>query len=167
MSLPIFAIVTLSLCALLLFHANFLFLRERVLENGVNDPAGLSDSEFDINIATLLSHISLRPLQEESSQKVFLFVIDALRFDFLASNATSNSCRQGSHFEGLHRLLHHNQTQTAFYKLRADPPTVTSQRINGLTTGSLPVLLEIGRNLNAVQIDEDNLIDQLKRHGRR
>lgn len=164
MSLPIFAIVALSLCALLLFHANFLFLRERVLENGVSDPA---EREFDINIATLLSHINLRPLQEESSLKVFLFVIDALRFDFLASNATSNGCRQGSHFGGVHRLLHHNQTQTAFYKLRADPPTVTSQRIDGLTTGSLPVLLEIGRNLNAVQIEEDNLIDQFKRHGRR
>jgi hypothetical protein len=47
----------------------------------------------------------------------------------------------------------------------ADAPTATTQRLRGLTTGTIPVLLEISSSFNVAAVEEDNLIDQLARDG--
>ena len=44
----------------------------------------------------------------------------------------------------------------------SDPPTVTMQRIKGLTTGSLPTFIDFKDNLQSDSIQEDNILHQLK-----
>lgn len=45
--------------------------------------------------------------------------------------------------------------------MQIDPPTTTMQRINGLTTGSLPTFIDVGSNFASSEINEDNIIDQV------
>ena len=49
----------------------------------------------------------------------------------------------------------------------ADPPTTTLQRLKGLTTGTLPTLIDAGSNFAGTAIDEDNLIAQLRNASKR
>jgi phosphatidylinositol glycan class O len=49
----------------------------------------------------------------------------------------------------------------------ADPPTTTLQRLKGLTTGTLPTLIDAGSNFAGTAIDEDNLISQLRNASKR
>lgn len=88
-------------------------------------------------------------------QRIVLFIIDGLRYDFV--NTTQNH-----YFPYLHHLLNHNKSQSKLWKFIADPPTVTAQRLKGLTTGTLPTFIDIGSNLNSSAISDDNVIDQLR-----
>ena len=104
-------------------------------------------------------------------KKVFFFIVDALRLDFMVvkrnsdeddkkdthekrnnnhqkkdnngtSTLSSASPSSSSHpfsdhspynrLTNMHRLLRRNASQTALFGFRADPPTVTSQRLKGL-----------------------------------
>uniref|UniRef100_A0A7S3Q9B3 GPI ethanolamine phosphate transferase 3 n=1 Tax=Chaetoceros debilis TaxID=122233 RepID=A0A7S3Q9B3_9STRA len=47
------------------------------------------------------------------------------------------------------------------YKFVADPPTVTMQRLKGLTTGGLPTFADITGNFGGAYVDEDNFVQQL------
>ncbi|TFY53254.1 hypothetical protein EVJ58_g9552 [Rhodofomes roseus] len=49
----------------------------------------------------------------------------------------------------------------------ADPPTTTSQRIKGLTTGSLPTFIDMGANFGSASVAEDTLISQLQDAGKK
>jgi phosphatidylinositol glycan class O len=55
-------------------------------------------------------------------------------------------------------------TQTMLYSFKADTPTVTAQRLKGLTTGTLPTFIDIGSNLNSSALTEDNIIHQFATH---
>jgi len=44
----------------------------------------------------------------------------------------------------------------------ADPPTVTMQRLKGLTTGGLPTFADISGSFGGASIDEDSWVEQLK-----
>lgn len=97
-------------------------------------------------------------------RRVVFVVIDALRFDFAATNTNS----RWSEFYS-DRLSIINDTLTSepehalLLKFVADPPTMTMQRLKGLTTGSLPTFLDIKDNMAASsQIVEDNLLRQLQ-----
>lgn len=60
------------------------------------------------------------------------------------------------------------EPQNAFLRpFIADPPTTTLQRLKGLTTGTLPVLLDAGSNFAGTAIDEDNLIEHLYLAGKK
>jgi phosphatidylinositol glycan class O len=61
----------------------------------------------------------------------------------------------------MQELLRMNASQSMLYRFRADAPTTTSQRLKGLTTGSMPTFIDIGGNFNSSEIAEDNIIDQL------
>lgn len=95
--------------------------------------------------------------------KVVLIIIDALRYDFAAYNAEL----QETIFPYQNKLLVINQLlklhplSTRLYKFIADPPTTTMQRLNALTTGSLPTFIDAGSNFATAEINEDNLIDQV------
>ena len=72
----------------------------------------------------------------------FLVVVDALRFDFASTR--------------LPKLMTHyppapgsSSSSTKLYKFVADPPTVTTQRLKGLTTGGLPTFSEITKSFSA------------------
>ncbi|KAF4132014.1 Type I phosphodiesterase / nucleotide pyrophosphatase [Phytophthora infestans] len=97
-------------------------------------------------------------------RRVVFVVIDALRFDFAA---TGSSAQQSPFYSD--RLPVLNETLTSepehalLLKFVADPPTMTMQRLKGLTTGSLPTFLDIKDNMAASsQIVEDNLLRQLR-----
>ena len=67
----------------------------------------------------------------------------------------------------MHKLLEHNASQCLLFGFRADPPTVTSQRLKSITTGTLPTFIDIGANMNSSAIVDDNIIDQLIARGKR
>jgi phosphatidylinositol glycan class O len=105
-------------------------------------------------VDSVLPHYQLRP----TKPRVLLFIIDALRLDFMVSE---EGLPREDNFPFMHQLLQHNLSQTLFFKLYADPPTTTSQRLKALTTGSLPTFLDINASFNSQALKEDNLIDQL------
>ena len=70
-------------------------------------------------------------------------------------------------FHRMHQLLRENATHSGLFGFRGDPPTVTSQRLKGLTTGSLPTFIDIGSNFDGAAIQEDNIIAQAVAAGRR
>ncbi|KAG7389555.1 hypothetical protein PHYPSEUDO_010200 [Phytophthora pseudosyringae] len=97
-------------------------------------------------------------------RRVVFVVIDALRFDFAA---TGSSAQRSTFYSDRLPIL--NETLTSepehalLLKFVADPPTMTMQRLKGLTTGSLPTFLDIKDNMAASsQIVEDNLLRQLR-----
>jgi phosphatidylinositol glycan class O len=107
----------------------------------------------------------------EPVEHVFLFVVDALRLDFMVVGAEPElagrvESKTGT-FRRMHSLMRKNKSQCLFFGFRADPPTVTAQRLKGITTGGMPAFVEIGTNFNAAQIVEDSIIGQLKHHNRR
>lgn len=103
-----------------------------------------------------------RNIPEFPRKKVFLFIVDALRLDFMTkTEGTISSDSPYNRFQHMHRLLEHNASQSLLFGFRADPPTVTAQRLKSLTTGALPTFIDIGANMNSSAITEDNVIDQL------
>ena len=68
-----------------------------------------------------------------------ILVVDALRFDFARDHLPMSV---GA------RLSEQNRTaQSQLLQFVADPPTVTMQRLKGLTTGSLPTFADISGNM--------------------
>jgi hypothetical protein len=53
------------------------------------------------------------------------------------------------------------------FRFVADAPTVTMQRLKGLTTGGLPTFIDIGSNFQSSAVQEDSWVSQLARSGRR
>jgi len=83
-----------------------------------------------------------------------LIVVDALRFDFALYNLPQSI---GA------RLGNKNQDgQSKLLKFVADPPTVTMQRLKGLTTGGLPTFADISGSFGGAIVDEDSWLTQLK-----
>ena len=89
--------------------------------------------------------------------KVFMFIIDALRVDFVTEESMPY----------LFSIIKSNSSQTKFFTFRADPPTTTSQRLKGLTTGSLPTFIDISDNFESSAIQEDNWLDILLKYRER
>lgn len=86
--------------------------------------------------------------------------MDALRADFFLED-------NGDNFPLLTELFSLNTSQTSLFRFRADTPTVTSQRIKGLTSGTIPAFIDAGSNFDAASVEEDNWVDQLYRLGKR
>lgn len=85
-----------------------------------------------------------------------ILVVDALRFDFardhLPMSVGARLAAQGNNRTTASQLL----------QFVADPPTVTMQRLKGLTTGSLPTFADISGNMGGASIEEDSWVEQLK-----
>ncbi|KAE8916031.1 hypothetical protein PF003_g96 [Phytophthora fragariae] len=97
-------------------------------------------------------------------RRVVFVVIDALRFDFAAAGpSTQRSAFYSDRLPVLNETLASEPEHALLLKFVADPPTMTMQRLKGLTTGSLPTFLDIKDNMAASsQIVEDNLLRQLR-----
>lgn len=126
-----------------------------------NEPYCESNSdESMLNFINSASSICL-----PQKAKVVLIIIDALRYDF----ATYNAELQEAIFPYqnklliIHQLLQKHPSLTRLYKFIADPPTTTMQRLNALTTGSLPTFIDAGSNFATAEINEDNIIDQVNK----
>jgi phosphatidylinositol glycan class O len=118
--------------------------------------------------------------------KAVVIIVDALRYDFTvpfpeqfepvdlaveAENPSQAPPIAPRHFHNAFPILYEtakNQPQNAFLlPFIADPPTATMQRLKGLTTGTLPTFIDVGSNFAGQEIDEDNLIGQLKNASKR
>ena len=60
----------------------------------------------------------------------------------------------------------HIEEKAGLFEFIADPPTTTMQRLQGLTTGSLPTFVDVGANFDGYQIVEDNFLSQLNSSGK-
>ncbi|KAI9914030.1 hypothetical protein PsorP6_005735 [Peronosclerospora sorghi] len=97
-------------------------------------------------------------------RRIVFVVIDALRFDFAASKTSTHSSPfYSGRLPVLNETLTNEPGHALLMKFVADPPTMTMQRLKGLTTGSLPTFLDIKDNMAASsQIAEDNLLHQFR-----
>lgn len=98
-------------------------------------------------------------------------VVDALRYDFTVPFQAKAGDEQPHYFHDALPVLYEtsvNEPQNAFLRpFIADPPTTTLQRLKGLTTGTLPTFIDAGSNFAGTAIDEDNLIEQLFKAGKK
>jgi len=100
-----------------------------------------------------------------SVTKVVLIVIDALKFDFVYFDERlmdHELLPYQNKLTVINDLLIKEPNYTRLFKFIADPPTTTMQRLKGLTTGSLPTFIDVGSNFATPEINEDNLLDQIK-----
>jgi len=106
-------------------------------------------------------------------KKMVLVIIDALRIDFVAPDelAHVHDARHSKvYLDKLASLRHLRQShpqQCFVARFLADPPTTTMQRLKGMLTGGLPTFIDIKDDVNSEAIEEDSLIFQLVRLGRR
>ncbi|PHH83494.1 hypothetical protein CDD83_2981 [Cordyceps sp. RAO-2017] len=100
-------------------------------------------------------------------ERAVVVIIDALRYDFTVPEERSRA----RHFHNALPFLHESAVASphnAFLRpFIADPPTTTLQRLKGLTTGTLPTFIDAGSNFAGTAIDEDNLLLQLRRAGKK
>lgn len=102
--------------------------------------------------------------------KAVIIIIDALRYDFtIPSHAAPTARAPGQYLDNLPFLYDTAAQQpenALLLPFIADPPTSTLQRLKGLTTGTLPVFIDIGSNFAGMAVEEDNLLSQLKDAGK-
>ncbi|KAK3719724.1 mannose-ethanolamine phosphotransferase gpi13 [Vermiconidia calcicola] len=107
----------------------------------------------------------------KSFDKVVVILVDALRYDFTVPFRPQPGDETPHQFHNALPILYETSVQSpenAFLlPFIADPPTTTLQRLKGLTTGTLPTLLDAGSNFAGTAIDEDNLIEQLYNAGKK
>lgn len=106
----------------------------------------------------------------KSFNKAIVIIIDALRYDFTVPFVPNPESQQAHLFHDNIPILYDtavNQPENAFLlPFIADPPTTTLQRLKGLTTGTLPTFVDAGSNFAGMEIDEDNLVSQLRTAGK-
>lgn len=104
----------------------------------------------------------------KSFKKAVVILIDALRYDFTVPAPSSDEPKG---YENALTFLHETAVespQNAFLRpFIADPPTTTLQRLKGLTTGTLPTFIDIGASFSGTTIEEDNLLGQLRKEGKK
>ena len=122
----------------------------------------------------LLTRISLPQINTHDElltpthERVVIFIIDALRFDFISPDPPQP---RSPHYHGILKLpaqLTKEQPRHSFiFNSFSDPPTATLQRIKGITTGSLPTFVDIGKSFGGSTVDEDSIVNQLRLSGKR
>ncbi|KAI0399240.1 GPI ethanolamine phosphate transferase 3-like protein [Xylaria palmicola] len=100
--------------------------------------------------------------------KAVVIIIDALRYDFTVP-VPDDGKPEAYHnaFPFLYESAVQSPNNAFLLPFIADPPTSTLQRLKGLTTGTLPTFIDLGSNFAGTAIEEDNLIMQLREHGKR
>lgn len=94
---------------------------------------------------------------------MLLLVIDALKYDFgLFDPDIEQPLAYQNKMPIIQHLLKEKPDNTRFIRFIADPPTTTLQRLKALTTGSLPTFIDLGSNFDTPEINEDNIIDQVR-----
>jgi len=100
-----------------------------------------------------------------------IVVVDALRFDFaLERLPKSIGARLNQEEDIKEKMKQIDRTKqyvigqrglSQLFQFVADPPTVTMQRLKGLTTGGLPTFADISGSFGGASVDEDSWVQQL------
>lgn len=132
----------------------------------LKDTLGLSPEQTQQILATHNSNNGC--WLDRRIDSLVILVVDALRFDFARySLPLSVGARIGMDGPRIGQTHQHINTKTnrttssQLLQFVADPPTVTMQRLKGLTTGSLPTFADISGNMGGATIDEDSWVQQL------
>ncbi|KAI1350464.1 GPI ethanolamine phosphate transferase 3-like protein [Xylaria sp. FL0043] len=100
--------------------------------------------------------------------KAVIVVIDALRYDFTIPVEDDIKAEvYHNAFPFLYQSAVESPNNAFLLPFIADPPTSTLQRLKGLTTGTLPTFIDLGSNFAGTAIEEDNILMQLREHGKR
>lgn len=154
-------IVALHGAGIFLFTKGFLLTRN-VLEN-ISEceviPGGGGSSPD-----TVVTQGCWRP---KKFDKAVVVIIDALRFDFTQPYEGDSASHFHNVFTTPYKMSQEHPENSVLLPFIADPPTTTLQRLKGLTTGTLPTFIDAGSNFAGNAIEEDNLILQLRRQGKR
>jgi len=102
---------------------------------------------------------------DRMADAVAIIVVDALRFDFALEHlpkSVGSRITQRSLEGGVDTTTAANTrrlgSKSKLVKFVADPPTVTMQRLKGLTTGGLPAFADISNSFGGATVDEDTWI---------
>ncbi|KAJ3288525.1 mannose-ethanolamine phosphotransferase gpi13, partial [Borealophlyctis nickersoniae] len=172
-SLALLSFVVLHIAGLFLFSSGFLLTRlELDTRNNCTSfraPEGRSPGENDLGAGCW---------HPRRYDRAVLIMIDALRYDFTVFNETleEEARRTGDNssipyyinkLPTIRNILESQPSHGLLFQVRADPPTTTLQRLKAITTGTLPTFVDAGSNFFGQMVGEDNIIDQLIRHGKR
>ncbi|KAF8428717.1 hypothetical protein EV426DRAFT_585534 [Tirmania nivea] len=162
-------IIALHAIGLFLFTRGFLLTRlvlEQQSQCEISSIEGVVNSMTDLTIQR--KHGCWHP---KTFDKIIIIVIDALRFDFTVPYEARDNASEPHYFHNAFTVLSEvaasEPNNAILFPFIADPPTTTLQRLKGLTTGTLPTFIDAGSNFAGSEIDEDNLIAQLRRQGKR
>lgn len=108
------------------------------------------------------SNSTLSSSKANQFNRIVFVIIDALRYDFIKPDEESSTNSYRNQMGFIRELLQTKPNQSALLRLIADPPTTTLQRLKALTTGTLPTFIDISYNFIGYEIEEDNLLNQLK-----
>ena len=98
---------------------------------------------------------------------VVFVVVDALRFDFARDRLPSSigsrlfPSEEKADDEEEKRRRRRGEGMSKLVRFVADPPTVTMQRLKGLTTGGLPTFADITGSFGGANVDEDSWVEQI------
>ena len=91
-----------------------------------------------------------------------MIVVDALRFDFARDRLPLSVGSRLFPGEGAEVGGRGRGGTSKLVRFVADPPTVTMQRLKGLTTGGLPTFADITGSFGGASVDEDSWVEQLR-----
>ena len=107
----------------------------------------------------------LHPRPAPQYQKVVMFVLDAMRWDFVAEPLSAAPLPHEGAVGIFHEVAARRGPHAGLFQFEADPPTNTLQRLKALTGGSLPTFVDFSEAFAAEALPEDNLVAQLRAHG--
>eukprot|EP00934_Nitzschia_sp_Nitz4_P003918 Nitzschia sp. Nitz4//scaffold3_size479765//417414//422217//NITZ4_000178-RA/size479765-processed-gene-1.550-mRNA-1//-1//CDS//3329550992//3908//frame0 len=159
----------LALIGLYWFSASF-FLAKRSLPHvsTCDEAPGLLRQTLGLNDKEVTAALSSNSPSKgcwlnRRIDSLVILVVDALRFDFARYELPLSVGARIDPKSPHHPKNKHNRTTSSqLLQFVADPPTVTMQRLKGLTTGSLPTFADISGNMGGANIDEDSWVQQLK-----
>ena len=129
---------------------------ERLKEDGI-----LSEHQTDSSSGRVKGDGCWMPRRAEA---IAIIVVDALRFDFALQHLPKSVGSRLNYEKGLRDESSTKagmRGQSQLFKFVADPPTVTMQRLKGLTTGGLPTFADISGSFGGANVDEDSWVQQL------
>ncbi|MCL7036927.1 hypothetical protein MKW94_014917 [Papaver nudicaule] len=168
---PFFIILLLHCIAILLFTRGFLLTRTELSTfSACSDITNSPCYNPNFNLTEDQNQNDSRVCWTKPAvDRVVIIVLDALRFDFLASSSLFEGEKKPwmDKLQVLQNLASDEKSSAKIFKALADPPTTSLQRLKGLTTGGLPTFVDVGNSFGAPAIIEDNLIHQLVQNGKR
>lgn len=116
----------------------------------------------DVKIRRLLANPGSEIACVPAEFRVALVLVDALRYDFTEyDGGIEKPLPYQNRLPVMKEMLDRWPERTRLFRFMADPPTTTLQRIKALVTGSLPTFVDASSNFAAMELQEDNLIDQV------
>lgn len=165
----------LILSAVLLFGQGFLLSRKTLSDvtkcvslksfgcDGHENSSEKATCREDDKIRRILANSGSPIICAPKKNKVALILVDALRYDFTEYDEINASpLYYQNRLPVIRKTIDKWPQRARVFRFMADPPTTTLQRVKALVTGSLPTFIDISSNFAAMEIQEDNVIDQVR-----